>query len=181
MVIWTTTPWTLPGNRAIAFDKDETYALVEVTARRRVAPARSASGCCWPSRWWRRPMVTGRADRRLEARSLAGADLLGSRCRHPLRGQGYDFDGAALAGDFVTMDQGTGFVHIAPGHGADDFELGRDNGLEVPQTVDGDGVFLPHVPLFAGDRLYPRGQGGRRQRPSWPPWTKPARCWPAAS
>ena len=56
--------------------------------------------------------------------------------------------------NFVTMDQGTGFVHIAPGHGSDDFELGQAKGLEMPQTVDADGSFLPHVPLFAGRVVY---------------------------
>jgi len=85
---------------------------------------------------------------------------------HPWRGQaeaggGYDFDVPLLAAGFVTMDQGSGFVHIAPGHGADDFELGRRNGLEVPHTLDGDGRFLPHVPLVAGTLVYtPEGKPG---------------------
>ena len=74
---------------------------------------------------------------------------MGTACVHPLRGQGYDFDVPVLAAGFVTMDQGTGCVHIAPGHGADDFHLGLANGIEVPFTVDEDGTFLDHVPLFA--------------------------------
>ncbi|MFX8289599.1 hypothetical protein ABTL40_19795, partial [Acinetobacter baumannii] len=67
--------------------------------------------------------------------------------------QGYDFDVPVLAGDFVTLDQGTGFVHIAPGHGEDDFALGRDNGIQPPHTVSEDGSYYPHVPLFAGKRV----------------------------
>ena len=59
-----------------------------------------------------------------------------------------------LPGDFVTADAGTGFVHIAPGHGADDYELGVANGVEVPDTVAEDGSYYPHVPLFAGMQVY---------------------------
>ena len=83
---------------------------------------------------------------------------------HPLRGQGYDFDVRLLPGDFVTADAGTGFVHIAPGHGADDYELGVANGVEVPDTVAEDGSYYPHVPLFAGKKVYTRARhAGRRQ------------------
>ena len=66
---------------------------------------------------------------------IPGADLKGTICRHPWRGQGYDFDVPLLAGDFVTTDAGTGFVHIAPGHGEDDWKLGVANGIAVPDTV----------------------------------------------
>ena len=88
-----------------------------------------------------------------------GDGLAGIVARHPLAGQGYDFDVPLLPGDFVTTEQGTGLVHIAPGHGADDYELGRAHGIEVPQTVDGDGRYFDHVPLFAGKRvLTPRAR-----------------------
>ena len=60
-----------------------------------------------------------------------GAELAGTVCAHPLRGRGYDYDVPLLLGDFVTTEAGTGFVHIAPGHGEDDFVLGREHGLEV--------------------------------------------------
>ena len=83
---------------------------------------------------------------------------------HPLRGQGYEFDVRLLPGGFVTADAGTGFVHIAPGHGADDYELGMANGVEVPDTVAEDGSYYPHVPLFAGQQVYTsRRRAGRRQ------------------
>ena len=78
-----------------------------------------------------------------------GADLAGTICSHPFRGQGYDFDVPALAASFVEMDTGSGFVHIAPGHGFDDWVLGVENGLAIPETVMGDGVFADHVPLLA--------------------------------
>ena len=85
---------------------------------------------------------------------LSVADLEGLIAAHPLRGQGYEFDVRLLSGAFVTADAGTGFVHIAPGHGADDYELGVANGVEVPDTVSEDGSYYPHVPLFAGKRVY---------------------------
>ena len=78
----------------------------------------------------------------------------GTICAHPLRGRGYDQDTPLLLGDFVTTEAGTGFVHIAPGHGEDDFDLGRANGLEVPETVGDDGTFNAWVPLFAGLHVY---------------------------
>jgi len=93
--------------------------------------------------------------------TLGGGDLTATILAHPLRGRGYDFDVPLLPGEFVTMDQGTGFVHIAPGHGTDDWELGRAHGIEVPQTVAEDGTYYEHVPLFAGKRvLTPSGKKG---------------------
>jgi isoleucyl-tRNA synthetase len=93
--------------------------------------------------------------------TLTGDALAGTIAAHPLRGQGYEFDVKLLPGGFVTIDQGTGFVHIAPGHGEDDFELGLAHGVEVPQTVADDGSYYPHVPLFAGRRVYtPGGKPG---------------------
>ena len=90
-----------------------------------------------------------------------GAALAGTIARHPLAGRGYEFDVPLLAASFVESDQGSGLVHIAPGHGADDFDLGQANGLPVPDTVGPDGVYLPGVPLFAGRTVYrPTGKPG---------------------
>ncbi len=92
---------------------------------------------------------------------LPGAALAGTVARHPLAGQGYDFPVPLFAAGFVAADTGTGLVHIAPGHGADDWELGQANGLPVPDTVGPDGVYLPNVPLFAGKTVYrPDGKHG---------------------
>ena len=85
---------------------------------------------------------------------VKGADLAGTIMAHPLRGRGYEQDTPLLLGDFVTTEAGTGFVHIAPGHGEDDFILGRANGLDVPETVGDDGTFNAWVPLFAGAHVY---------------------------
>jgi len=154
IVIWTTTPWTMPGNRAVAYGADFDYALVEVTAvgddslakpgERVVLAEVLVDQVCAEAK------ITGH---KVLAR-CKGRDLAGIVCAHPLRGQGYDYDVPALPADFVTMEQGTGFVHIAPGHGADDFVLGSAHGIEVPATVAEDGTYYGHVPLFAGKTVY---------------------------
>ncbi len=158
VVIWTTTPWTLPGNRAIGYDAESDYVVLEVTSVGEGSRARPGERLLVGAEL----AETVQKDCAFEAKvvaTLPGASLAGTVAAHPLAAEpaaegGYGFSVPLLAGDFVTMDQGTGFVHIAPGHGQDDWELGLANGIEVPQTVDGDGLYLPHVPLFAGAAVY---------------------------
>jgi isoleucyl-tRNA synthetase len=137
-VIWTTTPWTLPANLAIAAHPAETYSAVEwgdealIVARSLVEAFLQIDG------------VRGRA--KAMPLTLSGADLEGTLCRHPW----IDRDVPVLAADFVAMDTGTGLVHIAPGHGEEDYELGRKAGLKIYNPVDDDGRFIPEVLHFAG-------------------------------
>ena len=139
-VIWTTTPWTIPGNRAIAYASGLTYGLYEAAGEKLILCDNLAA------------QVMGAAQIEDYTR-LEDIDPAGLTCHHPLHGQGYDFDVPVLAGDFVTDETGTGLVHIAPGHGQDDFELGLKHNIEVPFTVDEGGVYYDHVPLFAGKRV----------------------------
>ena len=139
-VIWTTTPWTIPGNRAIAYAAHLTYGLYEANGEKLILCDNLAA------------QVMGAAQIEDYTR-LADIDPAGLICHHPLHGQGYDFDVPVLAGDFVTDETGTGLVHIAPGHGQDDFELGLKHNIDVPFTVDEGGVYYDHVPLFAGRRV----------------------------
>src|SRR5258708_5006706 len=165
VVIWTTTPWTLPGNRAIAFGPDIDYVALEVTGVRdgslvAVGEKLVISRHLWLALQSAPDHELGITDGAV-LDAFKGTALAGTICRHPLRGQGYDFDVALFPGDFVTDDDGSGFVHIAPGHGEDDFLLGQKHGVEVPQTVGPDGVYYPHVPLFAGKTVYwPTGKTG---------------------
>ena len=153
IVIWTTTPWTIPGNRAIAFGKDIDYVGLEVTAVGEGAHVKAGDRLVVAKElkvgFEEKAAITGSK----EVWSGKGADLTGTVTHHPFHGAGYDFDVRPYAGDFVSTEAGTGFVHIAPGHGADDYELGLANGIEVPQTVGGDGAYYDHVPLFAGKRV----------------------------
>ncbi|MBO0736402.1 MAG: isoleucine--tRNA ligase [Alphaproteobacteria bacterium] len=160
-LIWTTTPWTLPGNRAIAYSPALDYVVIRVEQAAERSRARVGETLLVAE-----GLVAELAARAgIEAHSVldrfAGAALAGTTAAHPLRGQGYDFDVPLLAAGFVEAGQGTGLVHIAPGHGADDFELGQANGLPVPDTVSPDGVYLSGVPLFAGRAIYrPDGRPG---------------------
>ena len=153
IVIWTTTPWTIPGNRGVACHADFEYTVFEVAeidegsrARvgERLAVATALIGAVTEKAGVTRHTIIG---------TVNGAALNGDLCAHPWRGQGYDFDVLMMNADFVTDDAGTGFVHVAPGHGADDFVLGTNHGLEAPRTVAEDGTYYPGVPLFEDKRV----------------------------
>ena len=154
IVIWTTTPWTLPGNRAVAFGPDIDYLGIEVTKADEGNLA--APGDKFIVASARYPVFVKEV--KIDSSNVfwegEGRELERVVCAHPLRGQGYDFDVPALAAGFATTEEGTGFVHIAPGHGSDDWELGMANGIEVPETIGEDGCFFDHVPLFAGKHVY---------------------------
>jgi isoleucyl-tRNA synthetase len=154
LVIWTTTPWTMPGNRAIAAGEAFDYALIHVDAvepnsRARVGEKLVVALDLAPQFVKDIGVATHHV-----VHVFKGADLAGTICAHPLRGRGYEFDVPLLLGDFVTTEAGTGLVHIAPNAGEDDFVLGREHGLEVADTVGDDGTFNAWVPLFAGLHVY---------------------------
>ncbi|MCC7281117.1 MAG: isoleucine--tRNA ligase, partial [Acetobacteraceae bacterium] len=154
LVIWTTTPWTIPGNRALAVGAEIEYVELLVThladgARARVGE-RLVVALHLVDQVCREAGITAHTS----LRAFTGADLVGTLCAHPLHGRGYDFDVPVLAGDFVTTEAGTGIVHIAPAAGEDDFLLGRANNLPVAEFVGPDGTYMAHVKLFAGQHVY---------------------------
>jgi len=136
VVIWTTTPWTLPANLAIAVHPDEEYVALAVGGETLVVAAKLAD---------RFLMTVDLRDAR-EVGAVPGRQLVGLGYRHAW----IDRAGTIAAAPFVAMDTGTGLVHIAPGHGEEDYELGRSLGLPVYNPVDDDGRFLPEVEHFAG-------------------------------
>lgn len=154
IVIWTTTPWTMPGNRGIAYGKDFEYVLIEaqnvdensrvkvgekmVLAKALVEPFSLRAG------------ITSHK----QLASFKGSEFEGTVCHHPWNGQGYDYDVPVIEGFHVTTDAGTGFVHIAPSHGQEDFEVGQQFGLETPFTVDEGGLYYENIPMFAGEHVY---------------------------
>ncbi len=153
VVIWTTTPWTMPGNRAIAYGEAFDYAVIEIEAANDGSPLKAGDRLVIGEELL--PSVVEQVGIR-GYRSLAtlpGRALAGTICRHPLHEHGYDFAVPLLPAAFVDLETGSGFVHIAPGHGTDDWELGVRHGVPVPDTVGPDGVFLSSVPLFAGHRV----------------------------
>lgn len=161
IVIWTTTPWTMPANRAVACATDLTYCVVQVDAVADGATATVGDKIVIAQDLLSAVLEQAKITAHTITATVAGADIVGSTCHHPLHGQGYDFDVPLATADFVTADAGTGFVHIAPGHGADDYILGQSLGIDIPHTVAEDGTYYPSVPLFAGLAVYtPQGEMG---------------------
>ena len=160
VVIWTTTPWTIPANRAVCYGPDIDYAVIEVkvvgeeslsTVGDRLVVAETLADA-----------VAERADIKDYAvvSNLKGAAFAGTNLAHPWHGHGdadghYDFDVPMLSGSHVTVEAGTGFVHTAPGHGEDDYIVGHlENGIPLPFTVNESGCYYDHVALVAGQHVY---------------------------
>jgi isoleucyl-tRNA synthetase len=167
IVIWTTTPWTIPGNRAIAFSPEISYGLYQIADAAEGSLARSGENLLLADTL--AEQVAKHAKMMLSRVRTIGADELKTLvAAHPFRSGGYGFDVPVLPAAFVTADTGTGFVHNAPGHGEDDFELMVGADKAYPQKnpdafnlVQPDGSYAPHVPLFAGKRiLTPEGKDG---------------------
>src|SRR5690606_8429746 len=120
IVIWTTTPWTIPGNRAISYNHKIQYGLYEVTEAPEGNWTAAGEKFLLDDKLALSVFQSARA---AELKRLGDLDPAGLVCCHPLREGGYDFPVPLLDGDHVTEETGTGFVHTAPGHGADDFEI----------------------------------------------------------
>jgi isoleucyl-tRNA synthetase len=167
IVIWTTTPWTLPGNRAIAFGPRMHYRVYRVDAVGEGATARAGDRLVLAEELAAQAMVDMRVTSFAPDSEIVA---LGSTiAAHPLRDKGYDFDVPLLPGEFVAADTGTGFVHIAPGHGEDDWHLGTAHGIEVPETVLPDGTYSSKVPVFAGLSVLAQGKDGKYYSPAEKP------------
>jgi len=147
VVIWTTTPWTIPGNRAVAYG-DFDYGVYEVKAVSEDSFAKVGEKLIVAESL--AAQVAADAGISEWTQVVRHKGLEGLVCKHPFHGFGYEFQVPALKGDFVTLEAGTGVVHIAPGHGADDWELGMKHGVTVPDTVNGDGTYTDQVPMFEG-------------------------------
>jgi isoleucyl-tRNA synthetase len=170
IVIWTTTPWTIPANRAISYGPEIAYGLYEVTAMETGLEFEP-----WAKPGDRLIVADKLAEDVFKAAKIAtwtrvdDLNPSGLECAHPLAAlsPGYGFSVPLLAGDHVTDDAGTGFVHTAPGHGADDFEVWKAHGHhEVPDTVDPDGAYYrPRPPVRRPQGAGDRGQEDRQVRP----------------
>jgi isoleucyl-tRNA synthetase len=140
VLIWTTTPWTIPSNLAIAFHPEFDYGAYEVDGRAVIVAEALAARVAAAIE---RPFGT-------QIARMKGETLERIRFRHPL----YTRDSLAVLGDYVTLDAGTGAVHTAPGHGSDDFNTGVRYGLEVYAPIGPAGHFLDTVELFGGMRVF---------------------------
>ncbi len=150
VIIWTTTPWTIPANKALAFNETLDYVVLEINDE---------------GDFNNRKIVI--ADALLESvvkecklknykkiHTFKGTEFKNTICSHPFLNLGYDHDIPLLEARFVTTEQGTGIVHCAPSHGPDDFNLCLSNGIKAIETVDGDGKYTNEVKLFEGIHIF---------------------------
>ncbi|MBA6292439.1 isoleucine--tRNA ligase [Colwellia sp. MB3u-70] len=144
VVIWTTTPWTLPANRAVAVNAEVEYSLVQcetAQGKERFILASDLVTSCMERFGIDKYQVLG---------FCQGSDLDLVELKHPF----YDFTVPFILGEHVTTDSGTGCVHTAPGHGVEDFVVGKLYNLEVANPVGANGVYLEDTPLFAGQHVF---------------------------
>lgn len=140
VLIWTTTPWTIPSNLAVAFHPEVDYGLYDIDGTAVIVAERLTE------------QVAGAVGRNFGATlvSLKGGALEGLRFRHPL----YDRDSVGVLADYVTLEQGTGAVHTAPGHGADDYTTGVRYGLEIYAPIGPSGRFDDDVEIVGGEKVF---------------------------
>ncbi len=165
VVIWTTTPWTLPGNRAISFSPKIAYGLYKVTDAPADNWAKAGDLLILADALAESVFKQARVTAFEKVRDIPADTLDAVECAHPLKGfasDGYEFIVPLLPGDHVTDDTGTGFVHTAPGHGREDFDVWMANAREldsrgintaIPYTVDENGAFTDQAPGFTGKRV----------------------------
>ncbi|MFG1392112.1 isoleucine--tRNA ligase [Xanthobacter agilis] len=162
VVIWTTTPWTMPGNRAISFSSKIAYGLYEVTEAPADNWAKAGDRLVLADNLAGDVFKQARVSAFARVRDVAARELSTLICAHPLASLGYGFKVPLLDGDHVTDDAGTGFVHTAPGHGREDFEIWtqhrrwlEERGISpaIPYTVDADSFYTPQAPGFEGRRV----------------------------
>jgi isoleucyl-tRNA synthetase len=140
LVIWTTTPWTLPANLAVAVHPDEDYVALASGRDTLIVAAKLADAFA----------RVAKLEAPREVARVPGSALVGLTYRHPW----IDRTGIVGAADFVTMESGTGLVHVAPGHGEEDYEFGKRQGLKIYNPVDDDGRFVAEVEHFAGQTVW---------------------------
>ncbi len=166
VVIWTTTPWTIPQNRAVAFGPSVSYGLYEVVETGENSQAKVGERLILADALAEGVLVSARVAVHKRLRDVLAEELAALTLAHPYRGiEGgngeWDYDVPMLPGDHVTEDAGTGFVHTAPSHGDDDYQLGLKFGLPMTYNVEPDGSYRADLPVFGGQAIIlPDGKEG---------------------
>ncbi|MBI1171759.1 isoleucine--tRNA ligase [bacterium] len=166
VVIWTTTPWTIPQNRAVAFGPALAYGAYRVDALAENSSAKVGEVLVLGDALAEAVMKAGKVEGFSRLRDVTAGELTGLILSHPYRGiEGghgeWDFDVPLLPGDHVTDDAGTGFVHTAPSHGDDDYQMGLKFQLPMTYNVEADGTYRANLPIFGGQAiLTPEGKEG---------------------
>ncbi len=151
IIIWTTTPWTIPANKALAFNKNLDYSIIEIDLESKKFDNKKIVVAT---------QLLEQVSKECEIGSykiiekIKGKDFDGTICSHPFKNLGYDYDVPMLEANFVTLEQGTGIVHCAPSHGPDDFNLCLKHGIKSLDTIDDDGKYTKHIKKFEGTHIF---------------------------
>ncbi|MDB2580177.1 isoleucine--tRNA ligase [Candidatus Pelagibacter bacterium] len=150
IIIWTTTPWTIPANKALAYNEALDYVLIQLNddgdfKNRKIVIAEALIDSV---------IKECSIKDYNEIKKFKGKDFKDTICNHPFFNLGYEYDIPMLEARFVTTEQGTGIVHCAPSHGPDDFNLCLNHGIKAIETVDGDGKYTKNVHLFEGNHIF---------------------------
>ena len=155
IIIWTTTPWTIPANKALAYNKNLDYSIIEINSalenfkNKKIVIA---------------TQLLDQVSKECEIANykliskIKGKDFEGTICSHPFENLGYEYDVPMLEANFVTLEQGTGIVHCAPSHGPDDFNLCLKHGIKSLDTIDDDGRYTKHIKKFEGIHIFKADQ-----------------------
>ena len=151
IVIWTTTPWTIPVNRALAYNNNIKYSVIQIGKDTKDFKNKNI-------------IIASKLINRVSEecnfkdfkvlKEFNGHDLKNTICSHPFKTMGYDFDVPMLEGDFVNLEQGTGIVHSAPSHGPDDFNLCLKHGIKASNTMNDSGIYTDKIPFFSGTHIF---------------------------
>jgi isoleucyl-tRNA synthetase len=150
IIIWTTTPWTIPANKALAFNSAIEYSLVEISdledfKEKKIVVATNLLDSIVKSCGIEKFKIL---------KTFNGAEFEGTICVHPFQTIGFDFDVPMLEARFVTLEQGTGIVHCAPSHGPDDFNLCLKHSIPSKYTVDNSGYYTSEIPFFTKTHVF---------------------------
>ncbi len=150
IIIWTTTPWTIPANKALAYNKSLDYCIIQIEddgeyKGKKIVIAKDLLNSV---------LKDCEINNYKELKKFKGSEFKGTICNHPFLKLGYNHEIPMLEARFVTIEQGTGIVHCAPSHGPDDFNLCLNHGIKAVETVDGDGKYTKNVTSFEGIHIF---------------------------
>ena len=144
IVIWTTTPWTIPANKALAFNSGIDYSLIEISDLENFKDKKIVVA----NNLLESIIKSCNIEKFKVLKTFKGSEFLGTICSHPFLKLGYDYDVPMLDARFVNLEQGTGIVHCAPSHGPDDFNLCLKNNIPSKYTIDNSGYYTNEIPFF---------------------------------
>ena len=150
IIIWTTTPWTIPANKALAFNSSLDYSLVEISSLdyfkdKKIVVATNLINSI---------VKSCEIESYKIIKTFKGSEFSGTICSHPFLKMNFDYDVPMLDAGFVNLDQGTGIVHCAPSHGPDDFNLCLKNNIPSSYTVDNAGLYTKEIPHFVNTHIF---------------------------